>query len=677
LRLSVPKGDCGCRTDPANRLYACTTGGPRSRFESKRNLFRQEASAYVTTSVLVGRSVCYPDKRISRILDFSEQGYDMASFEPVPSAGVAFTRWRKRRAQAVQPNPNAAVGSQSVNSKRQSKSGRESIESFVVVFLAFLVWSLEAEGFVVPTGSMAPTLMGRHKEIVCPQCGYRYTVNADREVEISGARRRAGERVALGTCENCRYDCQVADAPSFSGDRIYVMKDGVSLPFFQAAGKIKLNRWDVTVFKLPEEPEVRYIKRLVGMPNEVIRIAGGDLWFRPLSGERGFERLRRPLDHQQAMQLTVYDDSHRPAALRDDPRWRRWVPGRAGDWSEPAPGAFVPTARGKEWAELHYQHVVPGQDDWKAVRAGAPAPGPPRPMLITDYSSYNTDLSPADRFSARFAARPWFQPHWVGDLTLSLRLQVQKPEGIVQLELYKGGKSNRCEIDLAAGKASLYHEQETLAREVPTPVVKPGAYDLVLANVDDRLTLWVNGALPFGAGHAYESGPRNVPTADDLRPARIRARNATVQVANLVLKRDIYYTLDPAEADYANVSPEDVSASQLDEILSDPARFAMLVHRPAKEYPIRAGRYLMLGDNSPWSRDGRAWGPSTGNGRTSPAFPADDAAPASWEVPESLLIGKAFCVYWPHPKPVWPALRFSTDIRLPILPYIEQMRLIR
>src|SRR5271154_5875098 len=69
---------------------------------------------------------------------------------------------------------------------KKTHSGRESIESFVVVFLGFLIWGLEAEGFVIPTGSMAPTLMGRHKEIVCPQCGYLYTVNADREVEPTG-----------------------------------------------------------------------------------------------------------------------------------------------------------------------------------------------------------------------------------------------------------------------------------------------------------------------------------------------------------------------------------------------------------------------------------------------------------------------------------------------------------
>ena len=81
--------------------------------------------------------------------------------------------------------PAAAVGRDENQDKKRQR--RESIESFVVVFLAFLIWSFEAEGFVIPTGSMAPTLMGRHKEIVCPECGYTYTVNADCEVDSSGS----------------------------------------------------------------------------------------------------------------------------------------------------------------------------------------------------------------------------------------------------------------------------------------------------------------------------------------------------------------------------------------------------------------------------------------------------------------------------------------------------------
>jgi hypothetical protein len=44
----------------------------------------------------------------------------------------------------------------------------------VALALAFLFKTFEAEAFVIPTGSMAPTLMGRHKDVACPQCGYRY-----------------------------------------------------------------------------------------------------------------------------------------------------------------------------------------------------------------------------------------------------------------------------------------------------------------------------------------------------------------------------------------------------------------------------------------------------------------------------------------------------------------------
>ena len=85
-----------------------------------------------------------------------------------------------------------------LHQKKRKRERRESIESFVVVFLAFLVWSFEAEGFVIPTGSMAPTLMGRHKEIVCPECGYTYTVNADCEVDSSGSGASTGHPRGLG-----------------------------------------------------------------------------------------------------------------------------------------------------------------------------------------------------------------------------------------------------------------------------------------------------------------------------------------------------------------------------------------------------------------------------------------------------------------------------------------------
>ena len=81
----------------------------------------------------------------------------------------------------------------------------------------------------------------------------------------------------------------------------------------------------------------------------------------------------------------------------------------------------------------------------------------PSPSLITDYYSYNTDLSADDQSHPRGAARAWFQPHWVGDLTLSLRLTTHEPAGQFRLELIKAGVSNRCEIDLKSGEARLFH----------------------------------------------------------------------------------------------------------------------------------------------------------------------------------------------------------------------------
>ncbi len=561
----------------------------------------------------------------------------------------------------------------------RSRSRRDSIESFVIVLIAFLLWSIEAEGYVIPTGSMAPTLMGRHKEITCPECGYVYRVDAEREVEPDPSGRDTHRRIARGTCENCRYEANVADAPSFSGDRIYVMKQGVSVPFLERAGQVRLRRWDVAVFKLPEEPDIRFIKRLVGMPDEVLRIQGGDVWVAPRGGAGPFVRPLRPIEHQQAMQVTVYDDRHRPAALADDPAWRRWAPVEPGSWAEPAAGRFVSAASADRWDELRYRHLILGPEEWEAVRRGS-SPGDPRPRLITDYSSYNTDVMPRDRDERRFAARSWFQPHWVGDLTLSMRLTTTRPGGRLRLDLVRSGRSGRCEIDLTTGEARLSFGGRVIGRPAMTRLARAGEpHDLALANVDGRLTLWVDGELPFGEGVSDPADPGPVaPTPDDLAPVRISAQGAAVAIERLVLKRDIYYTLEPSESDYTNLGQDArFDSSAFFRLLSEPDEFRRLVRREPRDYPIGPGRYLMLGDNSPWSRDARAWGRIDQIDPSRPDRGWDDSGRASWEVPESLLVGKAFCVYWPHLQPVWPRLRLAEDICLPVIPYIERMRWIR
>lgn len=563
--------------------------------------------------------------------------------------------------------------------RQRARNRRESIESIVVVILGFLVWSFEAEGFVIPTGSMAPTLNGRHKEIRCPECGWVYRVNADSEVDSNGNGAQTGQRVTWGTCENCRFTTRVNAEPSFSGDRVYTAKFGTSIPFAPFVGRVEPRRWEVTVFRLPEDPSARYIKRLVGLPGEVLRIQQGDLWRRDLDVTSKFERPRRSPVQQLQTQVHVYDDAHRPVSLADDPRWRRWRPSAA--WTETEPGAFAVDAAPDRWEELRYRHVVPDPKQWEAIREGREPETPPRASLITDFSSYNTDQTPQGLEDHRGSSRPWFQPHWVGDLTLSMTLEVVEVSGFARLELIEAGISNRCEINLATGEAQLFHGDKPLGAPAATSISRDGARRLIFANVDDRLTLWVDGALPFGPGRTYASGDAESisrPTSDDLEPARVAVRGGRIVASRLVLQRDVYYTQEPGEPDsndllgYVGGDP-----GALFDLLADPERYGELVWKAPRDYPIEPGRSMMLGDNSAWSRDGRAWGRPDQTTPTAPNRGWDRSGRESWEVPQELLTGRAFCVYWPHLRPAWPNFPAGPDIRLPARPNFEAMRWIR
>ena len=344
---------------------------------------------------------------------------------------------------------------------------------------------------------------------------------------------------------------------------------------------------------------------------------------------------------------------------------------------DPPPACSSPR-RSERGSELRYRHVVPDPEQWEAIRAGQFLLTPPRPSLVTDFSSFNTDLTPQSLEHPRPASRPWFQPHWVGDLTLSLRVEVAKPSGRLRLELIEAGASNRCEIDLASGEARLFHDDATLGEAVATTIKAKGSYEVAFANVDDRLTLWVDDALPFGEGRAYRStdGERFLkPMLADLEPARIAVQGAELAVSRLVLERDLYYTQNPGEPDsdelllYYGGSPR-----VFFDLLADPGRYAELNWRASREFPIEAGRYMMLGDNSPWSRDGRAWGRSDQTTPNDPDRGWDSTGRASWEVPRSLIIGRAFAVYWPHFRPLWPNFRLGPDLRLPARPNLEEIR---
>src|SRR5579862_1820425 len=115
----------------------------------------------------------------------------------------------KRKASELKRNRSArqsaraadAVNAPAEHNWLSSAATRETIESVIIAFvLAFLFRTFEAEAFVIPTGSMAPTLMGKHKDVECPMCHYRYQANASDDQQESTTK---PANVLTTTCPMC------------------------------------------------------------------------------------------------------------------------------------------------------------------------------------------------------------------------------------------------------------------------------------------------------------------------------------------------------------------------------------------------------------------------------------------------------------------------------------------
>jgi hypothetical protein len=95
----------------------------------------------------------------------------------------------------------------------QKDAFREIVETVVfVIVLVLLLKAFMAEAFVIPTGSMATTLYGYHREITCPQCGFRFPLNLSKQLDSQEA---VPERVTGATCPNCRLHIDASNSEEF------------------------------------------------------------------------------------------------------------------------------------------------------------------------------------------------------------------------------------------------------------------------------------------------------------------------------------------------------------------------------------------------------------------------------------------------------------------------------
>ena len=452
------------------------------------------------------------------------------------------------------------AGGRSGTWRRTHDGVRETVESIVVAFvLAFLFRTFEVEAFVIPTGSMAPTLLGRHLDLECPVCGYAFAAG------VSTRKDGSIEGIDRPCCANCGHLIPEPLDPhdSFKGDRILVVKFPYDLR--------QPERWDVIVFKFPEDPSINYIKRLVGLPGELVELHGGDVYID--------DRIaRKPLGKIRALRQLVYDNNYIPT----DAQWqRRWAASETGrEWQGSADGrsfSFNSTAKDAGLQRLEYRHWV---RDRPSPGGSASDAGE---YWITDFYGYDsTSRVP----QVRAAMCP------VDDLFVTFDLTVLRPSGQLVCEIVESRRGERVDrlqaaFDLDAHTLTLRRRGDVLG-EVRGVSIRTGQKTRVeVSNVDSQLIVALDGK-QVGPARPYdpEWQMREAATGRDgvgpMRPVALGARNTQVRVSNLIVHRDIHYRL-PQWNDARGCAP------------------------PPARWQLSTEQLFVLGDNSPNSEDSREW----------------------------------------------------------------------
>ena len=538
---------------------------------------------------------------------------------------------------------------------------RETIESLLVaVLLALMFRAFECEAFIIPTGSMAPSLTGQHYDLECENCRLRYHTGT------SVPNKSSNTRDVSTHCPICRYPTRLSrdrskkpDHVSNNGDRILVNK--FTYDFADP------ERYDVIVFKNPHNGKQNYIKRLIGLPGDNLTIENGDIYLFDQMGDGwGNKRIARKPASVVKHILQVVDDTHHIGGLLEDIGWpSRWQEFAGGsDWEVlEADGHSVFKTAGSASSWLRYRHFQPFKTEWDAITTNNKIPGRmsgelPSGMLISDQYAYN-DLHAVNPKKIIHNRNEGL--HWVGDIGMECDLEIDQAGGEVALDIVEGGVHFICTIDTTTGVAKLSTKTETdsvvkfvnaesnvVADPTAQTSLGAGSYRLMFVNADDQLHLWVNGALIEFDAATFERSDVPLPyfsatDAADAEPLGIASKGASLRVDRLKVVRDIYYTSATKDANIANESGQE-NRGEIYTWLRSPKMWQQAnvqSYFKAKKgstqpmFQLKHGatvgqdQFLPMGDNSPNSLDGRFWYKRN-------------------YVQRDMLIGQATFVYWPH-----------------------------
>ncbi|MBI5866639.1 MAG: hypothetical protein HZB38_19405 [Planctomycetes bacterium] len=488
----------------------------------------------------------------------------------------------------------------------------------VAMIMAFMMKAFFIEPFIIPTGSMAESLMGEHATYTCDNCGWVFDYGPTSSGRIGEAFRDDVEVL----CPNCHQRRLIpqADIPVKAGDRILVHR----WPFV-FGGWLGPRRWDVIVFRSPEDPSTFIIKRLAALPGESIEILDGDLFIRK-PGETELHIARKTAAAQEKLWFVVYDQGHPP--LDESTPEQPWT------WIEERNNATAPRA----WSGLNTREFRVAADDGRdhAIRF---APYASR-LYLQDVYGYN-----------RGATEPAYHngPLLVGDVRLTGELATKSPSGRQQWEVGRDGVRFRLSIEWSAARGSL-----TLQRSGPSQPEE------TLASVaDSRLPVGEGTAIEFGhldyRVYVRVGGRTVIETRDDqyapdaqrLRETtrsepiglRIVAKSGSAIIRGLRIDRDVHYSYNPGRTQRAWAG---------------------------NEFTLGPQEYFVLGDNSPSSNDGREWY-RVGRHLEQAVDRGEFDVGA---VPADHVVGLGFLVYFPGLQPVSGNPRWR-------LPDVGRIRLIR
>jgi signal peptidase I len=387
---------------------------------------------------------------------------------------------------------------------------RDNVEAMTVaIVMAVMLKYFIVEAYKIPTGSMQPTLFGQ-----------------------------AWDEDQNGT----------ADGGVF--DRILV--DKLSYRFRDPA------RFEVVVFKYPLDRAKHFVKRLVGMPGEELKIDRGDLWTRPDAGS-AWSVLRRPEHVMRDVWKST--DLARGTGL---PLWK-------GEGRECAAWSFADDA-------------VTATSAGAARYVGHGGADPGGSIVDTYLHGYPRAI----REHLRDAKAPLV----VGDLRVTGQVQPEAScaaftlifdEGPFQHRFVFPGPAAppeqrvRIESGLAAGEAGAASGASGAALADLGPLAAARPLEFAVENLDDRLALYLEGRL------ACELAVPSV----DLNPGEYASANARARTA-------IRFELQGGGAR-----------------LTELACFRDIYYKPSmdgtSQWAIPPGHYFMLGDNTQDSSDSREW----------------------------------------------------------------------